>query len=104
MTQEEIDLMKKVSDYFYDKRFPDPKADEFMDLLRLTANAAIARSHLDIFKLGLFKLTEEEIKNVWDYCVSIDKKNKKKIKPPVHQLFAEEIQTILINKFAKEYK
>jgi len=99
MTQEEIDLMRKVSNYFYDKRLQDSKADEFMNLLNLTANVAIEKNKLDIFKLNLLKLTKEEIENVWEYCLFNDKKNKKKIKPFIYQLFAKEIQTILINKF-----
>lgn len=104
MTQEEIDLMKKVANYFYDKRLPDSKADEFMNLLNLTANVAIEKNKLYAFKLNLLKLTEEEIENVWEYCLVNDKKNKKKIKPFMNQLFAQEIQTILINKFAAENK
>jgi hypothetical protein len=103
MTSEEISLMRITSDYLYNKGLSDPKANELMDLLQLTANAAAAQNHLDGFYINRLKLTNEEMEDVYKQCVFWHKKDRKKIKPALEILFGNQIQKILLNKFTREY-
>jgi hypothetical protein len=104
MTSQEIQLMRTVSDYFYNNRRNDPKADELMDLLALTANAAAARNNLDLYSIKLIKMGEEELEDLWKHCIFLDKKNRKKTKPSLQLLFAKEVQNSLINRFFDAYE